>query len=1012
MKKLTRVLGVLLAIFFGSVVEIYAQAGVIRGIVTDSNTEERLIGVNIGLFGTSLGNASTIDGDYVINRVPAGTYTIVASAIGYTRYEAEVVVVAGQTTTLNIIMNQEIVVGEEVVISAQAEGQIEAINQQLQSTNIVNVVSETRIQELPDFNAAAALGRLPGVSTTKSSGEDNKVVIRGLSPEFNSIEIEGIKLAATGSSQIGITSASGGGAVNNDRSVDLTMVSPYMIRMIAVYKSLTPDMNANSIGGTVNMELREAPDGLKMEALWQQGYTAKSQNYGNYRGVFSVSNRFLNNRLGLYALGNLESYDRDSDNLSANYNTVGDASTIDEATGFRPVEVASVGFNRHLETRNRFGANLILDYQLPKGSVKLINMFTAIRSDVNEYRQSINYDTGDLGWSVRLNDNSIDQQLNSLKLDYDFGFMSTDISVSYTSANNILDESPNFSFDQDAGVQAGQIRDNVLPEDLIGLLTYRGDEAVILTGGNLFSSDYKESKYDLKADFEIPFNLGLNVAGFIKLGGQLTDQTNSVNQETPYLGLTGGDGTGIQALMIQGISSQLGIPINSQGFFTGNHLLTGNNALYNSFLDNKFGQIYFAPQTSTLVGMIDYVRSQPQFDASNDGASTGAQGGWYDGPFQSLANDYEYSEVYKAGYAMAKLNAKDLMVIGGVRVEDLTTDYFAYNARDARNAQLQEMYDTTSTGGNQFVLPMVQAKYSPFDWMDVRYAYTETLARPNYTSISPKFTITQGNQVYTGNTNLKPAEAFNNDLSVTFHANKLGLLSVGVFHKKIKDFVYTTSYGLNAADLAGIDTLSNYQIVRDGDVVVTPLTNANPTVIIPINNPFDAIVKGLELDFQTNFWYLPKPFNSLVFGINYARISSETKYPFYKTEVKLEGRKRIPVLVDSASAGRLVNQPNHVLNSYLGYDYKDFSARISFLYQANSTVNTGGEFKEDDSSTTDYYKWDFSAKQKLPRFNSELFLEISNLTSSNSSWVQRTIGGFRGIQNYGLTGNFGIRIRY
>ena len=173
--------------------------------------------------------------------------------------------------------------------------------------------------------------------------------------------------------------------VKNDRSVDLTMVSPYMIRTIAVYKSLTPDMNANSIGGTVNMELREAPAGPRFDLLWQSGYTAKSNTYGNYRGVASGSNRFFNNKLGIYALANLESYDRNADNMNGEYVQAG--SIPDPITGFRPVEVKTVTFNRHFETRKRYGANLIMDYNIPHGSVKFVNMYTRLNSNYTEHRQ-------------------------------------------------------------------------------------------------------------------------------------------------------------------------------------------------------------------------------------------------------------------------------------------------------------------------------------------------------------------------------------------------------------------------------------------------------------------------------------------------------------------------------------------------------------------------------------------------------------------------------------------------
>jgi hypothetical protein len=103
-----------------------------------------------------------------------------------------------------------------------------------------------------------------GVSTLESSGEANKIVIRGLAPQYNTVSVEGVKLASTGSTQMGVSVLGNtSGSISNDRSVDLSMVSPYMIKTISVYKSLTPDMNANSIGGSVDMQLRN-PVGITL----------------------------------------------------------------------------------------------------------------------------------------------------------------------------------------------------------------------------------------------------------------------------------------------------------------------------------------------------------------------------------------------------------------------------------------------------------------------------------------------------------------------------------------------------------------------------------------------------------------------------------------------------------------------------------------------------------------------------------------------------------------------------
>jgi len=1009
-------------IFFFMTQSLMAAAA-IRGSVFDKDSKDALPGANVIIQGTSIGAAADLEGEYFIPNIPPGTYTIMVSYIGYASMSVEVIVPASGTVRQDFELQAVVLPGKEVVVTAQAQGQMQAINLQLQSTKIANIVSEARIQELPDFNAASALSRLPGVSTTQSSGEDNKVVIRGLSPKYNSIEIEGVKLSSTGSSQMGLTSDDYvyTPGVSNDRSVDLTMVSPYMIRMISVYKSLTPDMNANSIGGTVNMELREAPSDPRWDILWQQGYTAKSNTIGNYRAVASGSYRFFDDKLGVYALVNAESYDRNSDNMDAAYGIAGEEVEIDPETGYRPVKVNDVTFIRHLETRKRYGANLILDYDLPNGSVKFVNMLARINSDYTDHRQTIKYNEGRMEWRLRLGENITDQQMHSLKLDYDLGFLTADVSASYTASRNLLDKSPVINLNQVDALQSGVPRDNKVPEDLTYLLTeFKGDSNVVLRSGNLFSNDYQEEKFTYKADFELPFNIGTKASGFFKFGGQINNQSNTTDQETPYLGFNGsatGTGTDIQSNLMRGVYNEFGISVNERGDLTGTTFLNSDKKLFDPFLKDKYGAIFYASNPDVLKHILDYIIGKPEFDASNVNVSSGAQGGWYDGPYQQLTNDYEYNEDYYAAYAMSRINFWDFMVIGGVRYEKVETEYFAYNARDMRNAQAQQMYDTTAVKENEFVLPMVQTKYSPFDWMDIRYAYTQTLARPDYHSLSPKFTITQNNQIYTGNPDLKPAKAFNHDVNVTFHGNELGLFTIGAFYKTIENFVYTANYQLDAAQLAGMDTVSRYQIFRGGNPVVTPVINAttgmsNASVYRPLNNPNEATVKGIELDFQHNFWYMPTPFNNMVFGINYARIWSEISYPWYDVKVKLEGRKRIPVLVDSSRTWRLIDQPNHILNLYVGYDYKGFSSRLSFLFQDNSARDFGERYPENDAYTTEYFRIDFSARQKLPYYNSELFLDISNMNNANTNWIQRSTEGFRGIQNYGLTLNVGLRIRY
>jgi hypothetical protein len=248
---------ILLFISFFSFLFVQTQfsyaAGRISGKVTDAVTGEALIGANIIIVGTSLGTASDVEGKYIISSVPEGKHIIKVSYIGYEPKETEVEIKDNQHIQINFELDVVSVAAQEVVITAQASGQNEAINKQLSSENIVNVVSSARIQELPDANAAESIGRLPGISLVRTGGQATQVVIRGLSPEYNQITINGVPVPSNES--------------GDRRSIDMRMISSSSLGSIEVYKTNTPDMDAAVLGGTVNLGIRKASKNLSDKPL-------------------------------------------------------------------------------------------------------------------------------------------------------------------------------------------------------------------------------------------------------------------------------------------------------------------------------------------------------------------------------------------------------------------------------------------------------------------------------------------------------------------------------------------------------------------------------------------------------------------------------------------------------------------------------------------------------------------------------------------------------------------------
>ncbi len=352
----------------------------------------------------------------------------------------------------------------------------------------------------------------------------------------------------------------------------------------------------------------------------------------------------------------------------------------------------------------------------------------------------------------------------------------------------------------------------------------------------------------------------------------------------------------------------------------------------------------------------------------------------------------------KAAYAMSEINlGTKIKFIPGVRFESNKTVYTAPkgNATKTTFKELEYAHvDTSVTRENSFLLPMIHLKYSPFEWFNARLAYTQTLSRPSYYQFTPRIDILQS-VVILNNSKLKPEFSENWDLYLTFHSNKLGLFTIGGFTKKIKNMIF----GLNR------------RVILEPSKYELPDEVWKRDIYTQANNIHDAFVKGVELDWQTNFWYLPGVLKGLVLNINYTHIYSEAKYPRTVVEKKTD-----PVTfettyrnIDSYIVGQLVQQPDDIFNIQLGYDYKGFSARISTLYQ--SRIFKGSNFyKELVQYTDSYTRWDISLKQKLPWYKLQIFCNINNLTGAadrdliaGKPWNSR-------IQHYGTTVDLGLRI--
>ncbi|MFO7447384.1 MAG: TonB-dependent receptor, partial [Ignavibacteriaceae bacterium] len=263
-----------------------------------------------------------------------------------------------------------------------------------------------------------------------------------------------------------------------------------------------------------------------------------------------------------------------------------------------------------------------------------------------------------------------------------------------------------------------------------------------------------------------------------------------------------------------------------------------------------------------------------------------------------------------------------------------------------------------------------QLRYKFTDWLDIRVAYSKAISRPDFQAILPNIFYNPGPDLVNqaGNPKLKPSISTNFDAFISFYNNEIGLFTIGGFYKKIDDvFFQTEIYYQNIAlyDIWFPDSV--FWAAQDTKVPVP-----NERIQTWINNPNPAYLKGLEFEWQTNFWYLPGFLNSLVLNVNYTKVWSEIDYKQVRNIAEnfidpVTGRLTSRYYtVDTIRTARLLNQGDDILNLALGVDYKGFSGRISFNMQGNVITSVGQTRPEEDQFTGNIYKWDFTLKQELP----------------------------------------------
>lgn len=924
--------------------------GIITGKVTDAETGATLPGASVHVDGTAIGAATNTDGTFRIINAPEGDQVLVASFVGYRSARIPVSVRGGEIIVVDVQLAFDVVEGREIVITAQAEGQVAAINQQLSSNTILNVVSAARIQELPDVNAAESVGRLPGVSIIRDAGEGQKVVIRGLSPKFNNVLVNGQRIPGTDF---------------NDRSTDLSMISSDMLSGIEVIKALTPDRDADMIGGTVNFRLMDAPDGFRADARIQSGYNDQQSSLDSYKGSINVSNRYFGNRLGAMAQVNLERADRGSDVFNAGYSR--QERQVDVGAAI-PIDINSITLTDRLEIRNRRGASLVVDYRLKGGRLQLSNFVSRLDRDESRWTKGYGLTGRNVSYTVRDRDVQVDVLSNALEAEHTLGRALIDWSLSRSVSRQVHPYDNFFIFSEVAAFTEDLVRTQ--GPEVIPLAAKNRLEETFLQDGDFRTVDMLERDLGAGANLKLPFAFGRNVTGFTKFGGKFRGKHRSNDETAWFLPFTFGDGN----RFLREAFPERQFDATTQG-----------RLAITSFLDTDRDMPNFLDGRYEINALVDRGLMADVYDRIN--------GRYFRTRFTDLA-DFTMTEEITAGYGMAEIHlGRRLMILPGVRYEHTHTKYDAKKGvSDNDRTEVGFMSDTSATQSFGQWFPILHVRYRFTDWFDVRLARTRTLSRPDFQQYSPAERIRESSRrVDRGRPSLRPASAVNYDAIASFYPGRLGLLTLGGFYKEIDDLIYLKE-----------------KTVLDTEEDDLPAWTRGFRLTEPVNNEFVTTVKGIEAEWQTHFTYLPGLLSGLVLNVNYARIFSDTRYP--RTILRREPTPPFrSTSIDTFRVGRMIDQPEHIANLSIGYDRAGFSGRVSMLYQQRS-LSAVGEFPEEDGITDTFVRWDAMLQQ---RFGARLsfFINLSNISDRPD---QSFLGvGFPTVQEfYGWTADAGVRYRY
>jgi len=793
----------------------YAQeaASVLTGRVLDVRTGEYLENAKVKIVGTNKSAMTDQYGRYRIRNVGSGEVSVEVFYTGFYR-ETKSVTLEDGSNELNVSLrslkafqeDDDIVTLEAFEVTSEADAYAAALNEQRFADNNKVVVDSEAFGEVTEGNIGEFVKYLPGISINYTAADARSINVRGMAASFTPVSVDGNKMASASSSSA-------------NRTFELEQVSLSNVQRVEVVKVPLPDQPADSLGGQVNLISKSAfeRDGRQIKyklytSINEKNITlSQTPGWGNdkhfkiYPGFdISFADVFMEGDLGVifnYKQSNQFNIQMRS-NMRWEYDEIEDYEDgkLDEDLG-APIPV----MRRWLmqdgpKFTTRESASLKMDYRISDdsmigGSIQWNKYEAAFRntnvtwdtnvderSDINDDDMIVSTDTmwskdggGDIdlggSWRDKYGDTwhgDLKYKLYKDNWTVDAGAFFSNATNRYRSVSHGFLEALSLDYDVPGRIILSDFGDGtptvVVTDDDGNIMDARGVaslddyDLVEITTQRAFNSS--EEVNGLHGDVKYDFDL-VDTPAFIKTGFRYTHLDRSSSYPRVRQRPTSGwDNT---------IGGQL------------------MNDVYSFSSSGYYGMVPIAWQDFSKG--LQFYQDNPDLFEWGSRASANAT---------SLASDwFDITEKVTAAYLMGQVQLMDnrFTITGGFRYEktQVTGTSAALSSEDG-------YIDVTGKGEYDDIHPSIAMKWDITDHLSARFAYANTIGRPNFDNIIPRARITYPGEsdeddvsstgrVEMANPGLQAFNADNFDLTLEYWTDNGGLFSIGAFRKDISDWI-------------------------------------------------------------------------------------------------------------------------------------------------------------------------------------------------------------------------------